>query len=633
MRINPFESQLERLARTLTDRFGVTVICRGDHAFTDGKHIVLPSLPEPMTEGLERMVIGFLDHEMSHVAFSDFKVVKDFSNQHPSYEGMLNVVEDALIERRAMKRWPGVRANLDAMFHQIRDRIRTAHQQAEPFRRFCTAIYLKLAHYNDMLGLDQEIAGYETLLDHFRDVRTTCDAATLAEQLLSRWLNEHPPPPNVEPESPSASEGNESSDAGSEPASGPQSPSLDDSKRTESQSGSSSGPPQQRTDAEPSNPAGESPPSDKTESDADAASERPSQTGDLARSQTAARCQSDSSKQPDADSCSVAISDGQGGTLITEVLAEAIGQSASRGGNSREYRVFTKEYDRIEVLPAADEHKVKEMLGTGADTVRRLRRGLANSLRSAEKRWWREDQGRGALSPRNLHRLCIDHPRLDVFRTRSMVQGRSTAMCIVLDASGSMTSPKMIVARDSMRVLLEALGDLRIATLAFAFTTGNLFDMSTAARITGEPDCVIRERFSRFGNLEIRVIKRFEEPVKSALRRLPLVRGTGLTPLGEAMCVGARQLITRRESRKIMLVLTDGKAGCEGAGNAAQAHAQHVARQITSAGLELVGLGIKDENVTSVIEDSIVVQDIEELPTQLCKLLGRTLKKGLCHVG
>ena len=123
MRTNPFESQLERLARTLTDRFGVTVICRGDQAFTDGKHIVLPSLPQPMTEALERMVVGFLDHEMSHVAFSDFSVVAAFSTEHPGYEGMLNVVEDALIERRAMQRWPGVRGNLDAMFRQIRDRV------------------------------------------------------------------------------------------------------------------------------------------------------------------------------------------------------------------------------------------------------------------------------------------------------------------------------------------------------------------------------------------------------------------------------------------------------------------------------------------------------------------------------
>lgn len=104
MRANPFESQLERLARTLTEQFGVKVICQGDQAFTDGKQIMLPSLPEPMGNDLERMVVGFLDHEMSHVAFSDFRVVGEFSAKHPGHEGMLNVVEDALIERRAMQR-------------------------------------------------------------------------------------------------------------------------------------------------------------------------------------------------------------------------------------------------------------------------------------------------------------------------------------------------------------------------------------------------------------------------------------------------------------------------------------------------------------------------------------------------
>jgi hypothetical protein len=35
MRANPFESQLERLARTLTEHFGVTVLCQGDCACTD----------------------------------------------------------------------------------------------------------------------------------------------------------------------------------------------------------------------------------------------------------------------------------------------------------------------------------------------------------------------------------------------------------------------------------------------------------------------------------------------------------------------------------------------------------------------------------------------------------------------
>jgi cobalamin biosynthesis protein CobT len=131
MRSNPFESQLERLARTLTDQFGVQVVCQGDEAWTDGKQIMLPSLPEPLDEPLERMVVGYLDHEMAHVAFSDFGVVKEFSEKHPGNEAMLNVVEDALIEQQAMRRWPGVRANLDAMFAQIRDRVMALAAQGQ----------------------------------------------------------------------------------------------------------------------------------------------------------------------------------------------------------------------------------------------------------------------------------------------------------------------------------------------------------------------------------------------------------------------------------------------------------------------------------------------------------------------
>jgi hypothetical protein len=95
-----------------------------------------------------------------------------------------------------------------------------------------------------------------------------------------------------------------------------------------------------------------------------------------------------------------------------------------------------------------------------------------------------------------------------------------------------MTTNKMDVARQAMRVLLEALADLKIATEAFTFTTGDRFDLAEVCRLTGQDHTQLRDRFSRFGNLEIGLIKRFEEPVKSALCRLPSIRGTGLTPLG-----------------------------------------------------------------------------------------------------
>ncbi|MBN1425822.1 hypothetical protein JXA88_14825, partial [Candidatus Fermentibacteria bacterium] len=59
----------------------------------------------------------------------------------------------------------------------------------------------------------------------------------------------------------------------------------------------------------------------------------------------------------------------------------------------------------------------------------------------------------------------------------------------------------------------------------------------------------------------------------------------------------------------------------------------HVAGRIARAGIEPVGVGILDESIREVVADSIVIHKIEDLPAQLCKLLGRALRKGLKHVG
>jgi len=605
---NPFEGQLERLARTLTEQFGVRVVCQGDRAWTDGKQIALPSLPDHLDPELERMMVGYLDHEMGHVAFSDFKVAEEFMKKYPGYEGILNVVEDALIERQAMEKWPGVRANLDALFTQIRDRIAGLIQKRSPFDRFCTAIYLRLAHYKDMLGLDRELRGYDDLLDGFPKVSNTREAGELAGRMLSRWLKQHSP----QAQSASQSDGEEQ-EAGED---------GDEAQRSGGRSSEQSETPtppnaQQNQDGESSGEASDGDPAPHQEGDPKG-DEPPNGTGE----------------QGSAGQVALVSPRVGGDTLIREALAEAIAERVGQIDTSAEYRPFTKEHDRIQEVPFADDAEVQRLVKTGIDTVRRLRRGLANALRSSEKRWWRDDQSRGVLSPRTLYRLCTDRPRVDVFRVRSVIQGRSTAVCIVLDASGSMTSKKMDVAREAMRVLLEALSDLKVPTEAFTFTTGDMFNLSEASRVTGEEAVALSQRFGRFGNLEIGLIKEYGEPLKVALKRLPNVHGTGLTPLGEAMQVGASRLMPRSESRKVMLVLTDGHAGCEGSGTAAEVHAKNVATLITTVGIELVGVGIQDESLRTVVADTIVVHEISDLPAQLCKLLGRTLQKGMVrHVG
>lgn len=642
MRINPFESQLERLARTLTEQFGVAVICQGDQAFTDGKTIVLPSLPEPLEADLERMMVGYLDHEMAHVAFSDFRQVKRFNKKHRGFEAMLNVVEDALIEKLAMQRWPGVRANLDALFRQVRGRVLKIIQQAGPFRRFCTAVYLKLCHHHDLLGLDGELSGYKDLLDRFPQVATTRDSAKLAEQLLKRWLQRRPkqpkapasPSPTDEPPTSSPEPGGQADENSNEPDPSASTPDSDvetdtdgnasDDSQEETDDGGT--PDTDETDSEGS--SGDAPESDEEPSPASEG--EPSKPGD----KPAPPSNPHSAEETGLDPAEIAsLTEGARGSLISDAVMESIAETIAEIDTSQQYRPYTRKHDRIEVVETASDPAVEELLARNVDAVRRLRRGLANALRSAEKRWWHEDQVRGELSPKTLHRLAMDRPSLDIFRRPASVQGKSTAVSIVLDASGSMTTQKMDVARDAVRVLLDALHDLKIPTEAFTFTTGDQLDVNKAASELGvQPQEIVR-RFTRFSNLEIGLIKQFDDPVRIALKRLPTIQGTGLTPLGEAMEIGASRLIVRNESRKIMLVLTDGRAGCEGSGAASHLHAQHIAERITKAGIELIGVGIQDQSLCAVVADTIVVNEISELPAQLCRLLGRTLKKGLRHVG
>lgn len=649
MRTNPFENQLERLARTLTEQFGVTVVCQGDQAYTDGKTIVLPSLPEPLEADLERMMVGFLDHEMAHVAFSDFKQIKRFNRKHSGFEAMLNVVEDALIEKLAMQRWPGVRVNLDALFRQVRGRVLNILQQAGPFRRFCTSVYLKLSHHTDMLGLDGELRGYEDLLDRYPQVATTRDSAKLSEQLLKRWLHrrlkqpqapafpsptDEPPSSSPEPGGQADDELNEPAPPSSEPDSGAEAATDGNAANaTEEEPDGGGKSPNDGDTADADEPDSEGSAGDAPESEEETS---PTSQGEASApgDQSTPPSDSQSTEETDLDPAEIAaLTEGARGSLISDAVLESIAETIAEIDTSQQYRPYTRKHDRIEVVETASDPAVEELLGRNVDAVRRLRRGLANALRAAEKRWWHEDQVRGELSPKTLHRLAMDRPSLDIFRRRASVQGRSTAVSIVLDASGSMTTQKMDVARDAMRVLLDALHDLKIPTEAFTFTTGDQLDVNKAAAEMGiQPQDIVR-RFTRFSNLEIGLIKQFDDSVKIALKRLPTIQGTGLTPLGEAMEIGASRLIVRSESRKITLVLSDGRAGCEGSGAAAHLHAQHIAERITKAGIELIGVGIQDQSLCAVVTDTIVVKEISELPTQLCRLLGRTLKKGLRHVG
>ena len=76
-----------------------------------------------------------------------------------------------------------------------------------------------------------------------------------------------------------------------------------------------------------------------------------------------------------------------------------------------------------------------------------------------------------------------------------------------------------------------------------------------------------------------------------------------------------------------MLVCTDGKPDCEAGHQRAMSYAQQVVRQLVAEGIEVVGVSILDNSLSRIIDDTIVVHRLEELPDQLVHQLGRTIKR------
>ena len=296
------------------------------------------------------------------------------------------------------------------------------------------------------MGLDRELAGYEDLLDRFTAVQTTHDAGGLAEALLDRWLSRNSRKsqssagtggkngaPQSGPGSGASPNGGQGSDNGSTPNQG----SADADDAADSADG----------DARSGDPNGNQEPGTQANAPEPSGSDSSPGTGQ-SKGRSRGKDQTDATADGDRKRAR------KPHPFIANRPAQR--RHADRRGPGRGDRESGRPDDQLVRVPGLHQaarpdrrrwprptmRRCSSCWRPAADVVRRLRRGLANALRSAEKRWWRDDQVRGSLSPRTLYRLCTDRRLLDVFRIRSTVQGRSTAVCVVLDASGSMTIPQ-----------------------------------------------------------------------------------------------------------------------------------------------------------------------------------------------
>lgn len=239
--------------------------------------------------------------------------------------------------------------------------------------------------------------------------------------------------------------------------------------------------------------------------------------------------------------------------------------------------------DKVHTL-RADDMVDRELAEPDKALGNQLRRYVQSKARSK----WETERRSGRINKRALKRIVMGtedrHRR--VFQRRTDAEAINTAITLLVDCSGSMG------IRDRDRSAAEA-----AATLVDAF--------SKVLRIPTE---VIGHTY-KYDGPELHVAKEFNEqrPGSEIGRSLLAIDMCGNAD-GDVLLAAAERLVKRKETRKIIVFISDGQPADSYAGNAPGVLKLAV-DEVNRMGLELYGIGIGFKELGHFIPDYTYLPD------------------------
>lgn len=251
-------------------------------------------------------------------------------------------------------------------------------------------------------------------------------------------------------------------------------------------------------------------------------------------------------------------------------------------------------------------------ISTTARTIRRLLMAEAQSGSIANRR-------SGQFDIRNMS--AIVRGTGTCYKKEWSRPAPSTLLTVLTDFSGSMNSSmaQMIAMMSGGRVQEDEDGPVH-APVTLAMMGALAIDQATRGTQ------VTTAIYAYTGSSPNVTVSIFKEGVQSPLetrRRIGAYRSVGmdLTPTAEAMAAVASRIENSPEDRKILLVLTDGRADDMDL-------AAEVAALLVRRGIEVVVIGIGNDSVREWAPVSHVINDIRELPQALLSTIDpRAAKK------
>ena len=304
------------------------------------------------------------------------------------------------------------------------------------------------------------------------------------------------------------------------------------------------------------------------------------------------------------------------------------------------YKVFNNIYDE-EILAenlAAEEELAKlriyleQQLDQVKGAVSRLANKLQRRLQAQQNRTWKFDLEEGFLDASRLARIITNPTTPLTYKQESEIEFKDTIVTLLIDNSGSMRGRPISIAAICAEIIASTLERCQVKCEILGFTT------KAWKGGKSREDWLSKDRPNNPGRLnDLRhvIYKQADVPLRRARLNLGLMMKEGLLKEnidGEALEWANKRLIKRSESRKILMVISDGAPVDDSTlsvnpSNYLENHLKNVISMIEKRGLlELIAIGI-GHDVTRYYRNAITITDIEQLAGAMTEQLAMLFDK------
>ncbi|ASM72734.1 MULTISPECIES: cobaltochelatase subunit CobT [Roseobacteraceae] len=250
--------------------------------------------------------------------------------------------------------------------------------------------------------------------------------------------------------------------------------------------------------------------------------------------------------------------------------------------------------------------------------VSRLANKLQRRLQAQQNRSWEFDLEEGTLDAGRLARIVANPTTPLSFKVEKDTEFRDTVVTLLLDNSGSMRGRPISIAAICADVLARTLErcNVKVEILGFTTRAWKGGQAREAWLNDGRPQTP-----GRLNDLRHIIYKSADAPWRRARPNLGLMMKEGLLKEnidGEALEWAHRRMVNRSESRKILMVISDGAPVDDSTlsvnpANYLEKHLRDVIAMIEKRrAVELLAIGI-GHDVTRYYDRAVTITDVDQL--------------------